>query len=114
MRRERRLQPCANRDESVEITGWQCTQAVRPCPAQPYRPRPMLDFIGVDTLLAELVVALGLAVVIGNGLAFYKASRGERPEGVGEEAEFRPSRAMFLIAAGVLMTTWGIASIVGR
>lgn len=74
----------------------------------------MLDFIGVDTLLAELTVALGLAVVIGNGLAFYKANRGERPEGVAEEAEFRPSRAMFLIGAGVLMTAWGVASIVSR
>lgn len=74
----------------------------------------MLDFIGVDTLLAELTVALGLAVVIGNGLAFYKARRGERPKGMEEEAEFRPSRAMFLIGAGVLMTAWGIASIVSR
>lgn len=74
----------------------------------------MLDFIGVDTLLAELTVALGLAVVIGNILAFRKASRGERPEGVEETAEFRPGRALFLIGAGVLITAWGIASIVSR
>lgn len=76
--------------------------------------RPMLDFIGVDTLLAELTVALGLALVIGNGLAFYKARRGEKPEGVDASAQFRPSRALFMIAAGVLMTAWGIASIVSR
>lgn len=98
----------------MEITGWQCTQDVLGRLAEPYRPGPMLDFIGVDTLLAELIAAIGLAVVIGNGLAFYKASRGERPEGVAEEAEFRPSRAMFLIGAGVLMAAWGIASIVSR
>lgn len=76
--------------------------------------RPMLDFIGVDTLLAELTLALGLALVIGNGLAFYKARRGEKPEGVDESAQFRPSRALFMIAAGVLMSAWGIASIVNR
>ncbi|MEX1003797.1 MAG: hypothetical protein WD990_05285 [Acidimicrobiia bacterium] len=74
----------------------------------------MLDFIGVDTLLAELVLAIGLAVVIGNGLAFYKNSRGEKPEGVDEQSEFRPSRALFLIAAGVLMAAWSLASILTR
>jgi hypothetical protein len=74
----------------------------------------MLDFIGVDTLLAELTVALGLAVLIGNSLAFYKASRGERPEGIDESAEFRPRRALFLMAAGALIATWGLASIFSR
>jgi hypothetical protein len=74
----------------------------------------MLDFIGVDTLLAELTVALGLAVLIGNGLAFYKARRGEKPEGVEESAEFRPSRALFLMAAGVVITIWGVGSILSR
>lgn len=82
--------------------------------ATAYRPDPMLDFIGVDTLLAELVLAIGLAVIIGNGLAFYKNSRGERPEGVDEQSEFRPSRALFLIAAGALMTAWAVASIITR
>jgi hypothetical protein len=74
----------------------------------------MLDFIGVDTLLAELTVALGLAVLIGNGLAFYKARRGEKPEGVEESAEFRTSRALFLMAAGVVITIWGVGSILSR
>ncbi len=74
----------------------------------------MLDFIGVDTLLAELTLALGLALVIGNGLAFYKNSKGEKPQGVDEQSEFRPSRALFLMAAGALMTAWGVASIVAR
>ncbi len=74
----------------------------------------MLDFIGVDTLLAELTVALGLAVLIGNGLAFYRASRGERPKGIDASAEFRPQRAIFLMAAGGLIAAWGLASIFGR
>ena len=74
----------------------------------------MLEFIGVDTLLAELIIALGLAVVIGNGLAFYKARRGERPDGVEDEAQFRPGRAMFLMGAGALITIWGVASIINR
>lgn len=80
----------------------------------PYRPERMLDFIGVDTLLAELILAIGLAVILGNGLAFYKNSRGEKPAGVDEQSEFRPSRALFLIAAGALMAAWGVASIVTR
>jgi hypothetical protein len=74
----------------------------------------VLDFIGVDTLFAELTVALGLALVIGNGLAFYKANRGEKPAAVDESSVFRPKRALFLIGVGVLMTAWGIASIVIR
>ncbi|HVR31957.1 MAG TPA: hypothetical protein VMS74_04515 [Acidimicrobiia bacterium] len=74
----------------------------------------MLDFIGVDTLIAELTVAIGLAVVVGNGLAFYKARRGHRPEGVQADAAFRPARAVFLIGAGTLMAAWGLASILGR
>ena len=79
-----------------------------------YRPEPMLDFIGVDTLLAELTLALGSALILGNGLAFYKASRGEKPEGAEAGSEFRTGRALFLIGAGALMTAWGIASIVSR
>lgn len=74
----------------------------------------MLDFIGVDTLLAELTVALGLALVIGNALAFRKARRGEQPSGVDEGAVFRPGRALFLASAGLLMAAWGVASIVAR
>lgn len=74
----------------------------------------MLDFIGVDTLLAELTIALGLAVLIGNALAFYKARKGEKPEGVDEDAQFRPSRAIFLMGAGIVITLWGIGSILSR
>lgn len=74
----------------------------------------MLDFIGVDTLLAELTVALGLAVLIGNGLAFYKARRGEKPDAVDPEAQFRPSRAVFLMLAGLVITLWGVGSILSR
>ncbi len=74
----------------------------------------MFAFIGVDTLLADLTVALGLAVLIGNGLAFYKARKGEKPEGVDEEAQFRPSRAIFLMGAGIVITLWGIGSILSR
>ncbi|HSJ29552.1 MAG TPA: hypothetical protein VLB67_15195, partial [Acidimicrobiia bacterium] len=86
-------------------------------PERPIAPpivTPVLDFIGVDTLLAELTVALGLGVLIGNALAFYKARRGEKPAGVDPSAEFRPSRALFLMAAGALVATWGIASIIAR
>lgn len=73
----------------------------------------MLDIIGFDTLLAELILGVGLAMVVGNGLAFVKARRGERPDDM-DEAVFNPRRATFLMTAGTLMAVWGIASILSR
>ena len=39
----------------------------------------MSELLG-DTLFAELTLGLGLALMVGNGYAWYKASRGERPD----------------------------------
>ncbi|MDX1740744.1 MAG: TonB-dependent receptor, partial [Rhodothermales bacterium] len=50
----------------------------------------MDDIFGLRTLFPEAVLAIGLAMVLGNGLAIYKNRRGERPKGV--EGEFRPGR----------------------
>lgn len=69
----------------------------------------MIDILGLDTIFAEMVLGLGLALIIGNGLAWWKHHRGERPKGV--EGDFRPGRVWFLMAVGVLMAVWGTASV---
>jgi len=69
----------------------------------------MVALLGLDTLLAQLITALGLALVGGNGLAIFNHSRGKTPKNV--EGEFRPGRARFLLAVGVLISLWGIASL---
>lgn len=69
----------------------------------------MGDIFGLGSLFPEVVLALGLAMVLGNGFAIWKNRRGETPKGV--EGEFRPGRAWFLGTVGVLMTIWGAASV---
>lgn len=71
----------------------------------------MLDLLGIDNLLAELILGVGLAMLLGNGVAWFKARRGEAPADV-ENATFRPGRARFFIVVGLLMTIWALASII--
>jgi hypothetical protein len=68
------------------------------------------DFLDFENLLPELVVGLGLALLVGNGLAWWKHRRGETPKGVAD-ARYRPGRVVFLMVVGVLMTTWGAVSL---
>lgn len=70
----------------------------------------MREILGLDTLVAEMVAGLGLALVIGNSLAWRKHRRGERPKGV--EGEFRSGRVRFLIVIGLLMAVWGVGSLI--
>ncbi|MGH8958733.1 MAG: hypothetical protein ACRDVK_08660 [Acidimicrobiia bacterium] len=70
----------------------------------------MIDILGLDSLFAEMVAGLGLALLVGNILAWRKHHRGERPAGV--QGEFRSGRVLFLLVVGLLMTIWGVASIV--
>ena len=71
----------------------------------------MSDILGLDAIFAEMVLGLGLALIIGNGLAWYRNSRGDRPRGV--EGEFRRGRVIFLSTVGVLMALWGGVSVFG-
>ena len=69
----------------------------------------MNDIFGLESLFPLMVLAMGLAMVLGNGLAIFKNRRGEKPKGV--EGDFRPGRAWFLGVVGVILTIWGAASV---
>ena len=71
----------------------------------------MLELLGIDTILTQLVFALGLAIVLGNGYALYKHRRGERPKGTDADAELRTGRVVFLMVVGSVMTIWGGVSL---
>jgi uncharacterized iron-regulated membrane protein len=68
------------------------------------------DIFDFENLLPELILALGLALVIGNSLAWWKNRRGEAPEGV-DEAQYRPGRVAFLSVVGLLLTVWGAVTL---
>jgi len=69
----------------------------------------MPDIFDFDSLFAQMTLALGLALVAGNGFAMYKHARGEHPADA--EGAFRPGRARFLLVVGVVMTVWGAISL---
>lgn len=71
----------------------------------------MTELLGIDDILPELIIGLGLALLIGNGLAWWKNRQGETPVGV-EDAAYRPGRVRFLMSVGAVMTVWGLISLV--
>lgn len=70
----------------------------------------MIDLLGIDSLFSEMILGVGLALVVGNLLAWWKHRRGQRPRDVEAGAEFRPARATFLATVGLVMAIWGGAS----
>ena len=56
-----------------------------------------------------MLLAIGLALIAGNGFAIIQARRDKKPKD--EEGEFRPARAWWLLAVGLVMTVWGLASL---
>jgi hypothetical protein len=69
----------------------------------------VLDILSLDSLFAEMATGLGLALIAGNGLAVWRNRRGRTPAGV--EGSFRAGRVAFLMMVGLLMTVWGLASL---
>ena len=72
----------------------------------------LTELLGLDDLLAQMILAVGAAMVLGNGFAVYQHSRGNHPKGA--TGEFRAGRAWWFIAVGLLITIWGIGSLVTR
>lgn len=70
----------------------------------------MVDIFDFESLLPQLVVALGLALLVGNGLAWWKHRQGKSPEGV-ENPHFRPGRVAFLSVIGLVLTIWGAVTL---
>ena len=68
------------------------------------------DILDVENLLPELIVGLGLALIVGNGLAWWKHRQGKTPQGV-DDPQYRAGRVAFLLVVGVLMTAWGAVSL---
>lgn len=65
-------------------------------------------FLG-DDLLPLLVLALGAAMVVGNGLAL------ARPPALPKEGELGkapPARSVVMIVIGLVATVWAVASLV--
>lgn len=72
----------------------------------------MGDILDVESLLPQLVLALGLALLLGNGAAWWKHRRGETPPGI-EDARYRAGRVLFLSLVGLLLTVWGAVTLLG-
>ncbi len=71
----------------------------------------IVEILDLDRLLVLMVLAIGFAMLAGNSFAAWHHHKGNKPKG--EEGEFRPARAYWLIAVGLIMTIWGTVSLVG-
>ena len=69
----------------------------------------IVDVLGLSTLLAQLILAVGAAMVIGNGYAIFQNARGKAPGNAA--GEFRPARAWWLLSVGAVMAVWGATSL---
>ncbi len=68
------------------------------------------ELLGLDDLLSQFILAVGAALVLGNGYAIYQHSRGKTPADA--QGAFRAGRAWWLLGVGVLIAVWGVASLV--
>jgi hypothetical protein len=69
----------------------------------------VIDILGLDSLFAEMILGIGLALVLGNAYALWKHRRGERPADA--DGDIRMGRVMFLMTVGLVMAVWGGLSV---
>lgn len=67
------------------------------------------DVLGLDDLLGQFILAVGAAMVLGNGAAIWMHRQGKTPKKA--EGEFRAVRAWWLLGVGVVIAVWGAASL---
>lgn len=65
-------------------------------------------FLGED-LLPLLVLALGAAMVVGNGMALVRPPASPRE---GELGKAPPARSLVMIGVGLMASVWALASLV--
>jgi hypothetical protein len=70
-----------------------------------------MDIFNLNELLAQMILAVGAALVLGNGYALIQARRGNTPKGM-EEREIHRGRAWWLIGVGLVITVWGLGSLI--
>jgi hypothetical protein len=68
-----------------------------------------MDIFDLDSLVAQLILAVGAALLLGNAYALVMARRGVRPRGA--EGDLRRGRAWFLLTVGAVITAWASASL---
>lgn len=68
-----------------------------------------MDIFNVNELLAQLMLAVGAALFAGNAFALIQNRRGVRPKNL--DGELRTGRAWWLIAVGLVITVWALASL---
>jgi len=68
-----------------------------------------VDIFNINELLAQLILALGAALLIGNVYALIQDRRGVRPKNM--EGELHHGRAWWLAFVGVIITVWAAASL---
>ena len=68
------------------------------------------DIFDFENLLPEFILAIGAALLIGNGLAWWKHRKGETPRDV-PDASYRPGRVAFLLVVGLLLVVWGAVTL---
>ena len=68
-----------------------------------------MDIFNLNQLMAQLILAVGAALAIGNVYALVQSRRGVRPKGM--EGELHHGRAWWLIVVGIVITVWALASL---